>query len=337
MKNNIKWSFFEIRELFDVKRGKRIIHNEDYFDVQNNDYKYPVVTTTMKNNGIDGFYNQANFLGNCLVSAGEANGMFTTYQENDFWALDTVRVYTPKGFNLNKEIALFISTELTYNMFRYSYGRKAKQDNMDSLKLHLPIDEDNNPNWKYMEKYIKSLHNKPLTTTNAKNKIKNLNISKWKDFKISDLFKVKYGVNLELNALEQTTHDDKDGVAFVSRTEENNGISAYVIKLDDVEPQKEGTLTVAGGGSVLSTFVQTRPFYSGRDLYLLLEKDPMNIYVKLFIKTVIEQNKYRFAYGRQANKSLPDLIIKLPTKKDGKPNYKYMEDYIKSLPYGDRI
>ena len=35
-----------------------------------------------------------------------------------------------------------------------------------------------------------------------------------------------------------------------------------------------------------------------------------------------------------------DLIkstkIKLPTK-DNKPNWEYMENYIKSLPYGDRI
>ena len=29
--------------------------------------------------------------------------------------------------------------------------------------------------------------------------------------------------------------------------------------------------------------------------------------------------------------------IKLPAKKDGTLDYEYMENYIKSLPYGDRI
>jgi len=77
--------------------------------------------------------------------------------------------------------------------------------------------------------------------------------------KVNELFDVKYGVNLELNALQQTT----DGINFVSRTAKNNGVSARVARLLDVDPIPAGTISVAGGGSVMESFLQTAPYYSG--------------------------------------------------------------------------
>ncbi len=153
----------------------------------------------------------------------------------------------------------------------------------------------------------------------------------YKEFKVSDIFTVKYGVNLELNACNECERDDVDAVNFVARTAENNGVSAYVTKIDGVVPQKSGLISVAGGGSVLSTFLQKEPFYSGRDLYTLDAKDDISDEAKMFIITIIEKNKYKYSYGRQANKTLPDLLLKLPVDGNGMPDYKFMEDYIKSL------
>lgn len=123
--------------------------------------------------------------------------------------------------------------------------------------------------------------------------------------KVSALFEVKYGVNLELNKL---TIDDT-GVNFVSRTANNNGISAKVQLLPDVQPIEAGVLTVAGGGSVLETFLQPAPFYSGRDLYFLRPRRAMTVEQKLFYCMCIRANKYRFNYGRQANRTLRDLMV----------------------------
>ena len=80
----------------------------------------------------------------------------------------------------------------------------------------------------------------------------NLNDRDWAEFKVSDLFNVKYGVNLELNACIESDKTEIDSVNFVARTAENNGISARVMTIDGVEPQKKGLISVAGGGSVLS-------------------------------------------------------------------------------------
>lgn len=127
--------------------------------------------------------------------------------------------------------------------------------------------------------------------------------------KVIDLFDVEYGVNLELLNCEETTADDIDGINFVSRTASNNGVVAVVKKIDGVIPQKAGTLSCAGGGSVLETFLQTKPYYSGRDLYVLTPKKPMTIQEKLFYCMCIKANAYRYNYGRQANKTLKNLEL----------------------------
>lgn len=370
--NKRDWKEFKLEKLFTIRRGDRIVKDEDYFDTPPApDYKYRVITASATNNSVDGVYNQTNCLGNCLISCGEANGMFTTWQDEPCWALDTVRIYTPIGFTLSRNQGLYLACCLTFNMYRFSYGRKAKPDNMYSLDIDLPIQHHPNgtpvfdpekkyskkgyiPDWQFMENYIKSLRYKSLTTSRAHVAKKELKVAEWKDFDVGDIFNIQYGINMELNACEPCNMHDKDAVAFVARTSENNGISAFVKKEPDMVPQAAGTITCAGGGSVLSTFVQLHDFYSGRDLYLLNTKENLSVKTKLFLTTVLLKNQYRYSYGRQANKTLPTLLLKLPiqhhpdgtpvidpekkySKKGYIPDWQFMEDYINSLPYSDRI
>ncbi|WP_434478921.1 hypothetical protein [Gemmatimonas sp.] len=123
--------------------------------------------------------------------------------------------------------------------------------------------------------------------------------------KVSELFEVRYGVNLELNALKLSP----DGVAFVSRTARNNGVSARVEAVPGLAPLPAGTITVAGGGSVMESFLQCEPYYSGRDLYYLTPKVPMTDAQKLFYCACLRANRYRYSYGRQANRTLKDIVI----------------------------
>ncbi|KKR07767.1 MAG: hypothetical protein UT55_C0051G0009 [Candidatus Peregrinibacteria bacterium GW2011_GWE2_39_6] len=127
--------------------------------------------------------------------------------------------------------------------------------------------------------------------------------------KVSDLFTIKYGNSLELINLVQCKSTDKKSVPFVSRTEKNNGISAYVETELDVEPNPGHTLSVAGGGSVLSTFYQPLPFYTGFHVLVLEPKIKMSIIEMLFYAKCISANKYKYNYGRQANKTLKNILI----------------------------
>lgn len=66
----------------------------------------------------------------------------------------------------------------------------------------------------------------------------NLDVNNWKPFLLKNLFIIKYGVNLELNACDESIPE----VNFVSRTAENNGVSSRVLKIDSIVPQKAGLI-----------------------------------------------------------------------------------------------
>ena len=122
---------------------------------------------------------------------------------------------------------------------------------------------------------------------------------------ISELFSVTYGVNFELNRMTL----DSSGIPFVGRSDRNNGVTARVSPIPGVVPNPAGTLSVAGGGSVLATFLQFEPYYSGRDLFYLTPHLVMSDSQKLYYCACIRANRYRYSYGRQANKTLKDLLI----------------------------
>ncbi|MEH3125119.1 restriction endonuclease subunit S [Agrobacterium cavarae] len=127
---------------------------------------------------------------------------------------------------------------------------------------------------------------------------------------LSRLFDVKYGVNLELNACTVVL---TGGLNFVSRTARNNGVSARVLPLSGVKPIPAGTISVAGGGSVMESFLQPEAYYSGRDLYYLIAKEELSDQQKLFYCACLRANKYRFNYGRQANRTLKDILVPQPS------------------------
>ena len=273
--------------------------------------------------------------GNCIIFIcnGQGSVGYANYMDRDF--IGTTDIVAGYNDNLNCYNGLFIATILCLERPKYSFGRKWKTHLRNTI-IKLPKREDGTPDWDFMEQYIKSLRYKPITTMNTSNGI-SLDISQWKSFKVKDIFDVKYGINMELNACIIADANDNNAVNFVSRTEDNNGISARVKLVEGKIPQPAGTITCAGGGSVLSTFIQPEPFYSGRDLYLLIPRIDMSHYAKIFCVTIIKSNKYRYSYGRQANITLPDLELMLPADEDGNPDFIFMEEYVKKLPYADRI
>ncbi|ROH93817.1 S-CspCI protein [Stagnimonas aquatica] len=130
---------------------------------------------------------------------------------------------------------------------------------------------------------------------------------------VSDLFFLQYGHSLEFNRL--TVSDAPDAVNFVSRTIRNNGVSGRVERLPDVEPAAAGTVTVAlnGQGGAGAAFLQPFPFYSGYHVMVLTAKTPMTDQEKLWWVRCITANRFRFGFGRQANKTLAGLELPAPT------------------------
>jgi len=124
---------------------------------------------------------------------------------------------------------------------------------------------------------------------------------------LQEIFNVSYGNKFDLNKMNQ-----KEGsVHFVGRSAKNNGITANVAKLTDIKPYKSGLITVALGGSVLATFLQTKPFYTGQNIAVLSTKvENLTEIQKLYYCKVIHSNAYRFSTcGREANRTLKNLLV----------------------------
>lgn len=126
---------------------------------------------------------------------------------------------------------------------------------------------------------------------------------------LKELFTPIYGVNLELVNVEECRKNDYNSIRFVSRTEINNGVSAYVKRMVEVLPNPAHTISVAVSGSVLSSFYQDKEYYSGRDLYYLLPNKKMSKEEMIFYALCIKANKYKYNYGRAANKTLKDILL----------------------------
>jgi hypothetical protein len=126
--------------------------------------------------------------------------------------------------------------------------------------------------------------------------------------KLSDIFDIRYGHSLELNRLRLS--DKQVGIPFVSRRMGENGISAYVERLSDIEPYPAGDLTCAlSGNGVLTTFVQDRPYYTAFHVACLHPTTDLSKKTLLYYCTCIRANHYRYSWGRQANRTLGTLPV----------------------------
>jgi hypothetical protein len=158
IKNNVlnikneKFKEFNLFDLFNVRGSKSsFVQNEISFG------EYLYVTTSNKNNGVAGTSNIYTEEGNVITIDSATDGK-AFYQESRFVGSDHVEILEPINFELNKYIALFFVSILNLQIFRYSFGRKRSQTRIRKEKLFLPIDKNGDPDFKYMENYIKTLN-----------------------------------------------------------------------------------------------------------------------------------------------------------------------------------
>ncbi|MDO4948953.1 MAG: restriction endonuclease subunit S [Bacteroidales bacterium] len=140
--------------------------------------------------------------------------------------------------------------------------------------------------------------------------------------KVKDLFDIQFGNGFELNALTPV----RQGINFVARGMKDNGITARVEKVIGVLPFEAGAITVAASGSVMESFLQPEPFYTSYHVFVLTPKVEMSDAVKLYYCMCLRANKYKYSYGRQANETLPDLLI---------PSIEEIPDYVKGISLTD--
>ena len=222
----------------------------------------------------------------------------------------------------------FYCTCIQKNAFRFSYGRQADK----TLKnMELP---DTIP------AYVNNLNILPIRTTNTSFKYNKFDICDWKEFRLGDLFSSVYKAkSYAKQNMTICNAGENNAIAFITRTEENNACDCYIYNYN-LENIEEGNALVIGDTTATVSY-QANRFLCG-DHIVVCRAEWLNKYTALFIKTVLAKERYRYCYGRAFKKDLIlSTVVNLPATMtiDGKyvPDYDYMEGYIKSLPYGDRI
>lgn len=126
---------------------------------------------------------------------------------------------------------------------------------------------------------------------------------------LNEIFEIRHGNSLELNRLDLLA-SNAGGVPFVSRKSGENGISAFVAPIEGEELNAAGDLSCAlSGNGVLSTFLQEAPFYTGFHVSCLRAKSNLNRHQLLYYCMCIAANRYRYSYGRQANRTIKDILL----------------------------
>lgn len=150
-----------------------------------------------------------------------------------------------------------------------------------------------------------------------------LNNISWQEFVIEDLFKIESGKRLTRALMR------KGKYPFVGATDSNNGITAYISNLNT--SIDKNILGVNYNGSIVENFYHPYECLFSDDVKRFsLKNTKGNKYVYLFIKPMILAQKNKYTYGYKFNESrMRKQKILLPSTPEGKPDYAFMEAYMR--------
>lgn len=357
MKEQIKIKRFSVSEIFPI-----LINGRGNNGLLQDGTDLPYLGAKKSENGVMRYCAYDSSLkmdGNCIcfICNGAGSVGYTIYMDRPFIATsDLVMGYNP---DLNAVRAMYLVALFDLERPRFSYGRKWKSS-LRATTIPLPCDVNGNINWSAIDNFLtnKILPNLPPRTLNVWKKGVNTNSifpslsltdREWKWFRFDEIFKICKGFYNK-----KPENDPKGDIPFIGATDSNNGITSFTNLQTVMESTKTGELpnspieeklfsggciTVSNNGSVGYAFYQPIKFTCSHDvnpLYLLAR--PMNQYIGIFLCTLISLDRYRWNYGRKWRPfRMPSSLIKLPVNSIGEPDWDFMENYIKGLPFSDNI
>lgn len=348
-----QWGEFNLDDLFEFVGSKQVKsqHNLIETDKENG---IPFVVQSNQNNMVKCYVTKESLTsndeniydGNVLVL-----GVVTpvaSYQAEDFGASQSIILKSDKLNPLRGQFLVSVIRSVIESKYNYSNIpgiQKYKQD-VIPLPLKPTADPENytqeNIDWDYMEAVMSRV------TARAKDRLASLpqptdkkktpvDTSAWGEFLLKDIAILTNGNKFDKNKMSH----DNPSINFVSRTGFNNGISDFVDKIDGVEPYPAGAITLALGGSVGSTFVQPKPFYTGQNVGVI-EFENKSDKMKQFVAVVLNKvcSTQFSAFKNEINKHFKrDLTIPLPLKPSADPenytqddiDWDYMENFMQAI------
>ena len=345
---DVEWGEFKLIDIFDIKDG--------YYNKKpplDKDGTIPFLGATQNNNGVTAFYRQETiekwdkvgnlsskdvylrfFPGNCLAVTNNGSVGHIYYQLQMFTCSHDITPLYLKNYVLTKELAHFLIPLLQKSGESFEYGKKWRPKRMRKSKLMLPIDSQGQPNWQFMEDYIKQEQKQQAQKiidyyerklVELAGDVVGLDKVKWKTFRFTEVFQeIQRGKRL-------TKANQTNGpTPYISSTSENNGVDAFIGNETGIR-KFEDVLTLANSGSVGSTFYQQFEFVAS-DHVTALKSDNADKYAYLFLSTVVKRLEEKYSFNREINDSrIKREKVILPADKEGNPNFQYMSDFVKKL------
>ena len=141
----------------------------------------------------------------------------------------------------------------------------------------------------------------------------------WGEFFLEDIGEIKSGKDItKVNMVKGNT-------PYVSSSSQNNGVSAYVGNTN--ETLESNCISINRNGSIGYAFYHPYVALFSNDCRKF--KIIKNKYISLFISNQIKAQKEKYNYGyKMGTGRIKRQKILLPITDNGKPDYKFMSDYM---------
>ena len=329
---DLEWKEFFLDEIFsEIKRGKRL-KKDDH--VSGN---FPYVSSSALNNGVDSFVgnkNKVRKFGKCLSLANSGSVGACFYEPFEFVASDHVThlkgEYSPEQY-------LFMANMLNRLSEKYNFNREINDERIAREKILLPVNKDGEPIWDFIEKYIFDILNEKKRSYKvvAKKRIASLQYSdlpefsslNWKDFYLQEIFSIKKGNQNKMNTLKS------GNIPLVSAKKNNNAYKTFVTP-NNKELYKGNCITINNDGDGGAGLAFYQPYTMALDSHCtaLFPLEDISEDAMLFISMCLTMQNEQFGHGHSlSNGRMTTFKFMLPVNNADKPDYVYMEKYIRNL------
>lgn len=150
--NEKKWLPFKLNDVCIIQSGI------DIYDSERINGKIPYITSASINNGIKYFVSNINktICKNSISVNRNGSVGYAFYHKYDALYSNDCRKLTVKKCN-NEYVSLFITNQIMQQKEKYGYGYKMGTARLQKQNILLPVDELNEPDYEYMEQYIKNI------------------------------------------------------------------------------------------------------------------------------------------------------------------------------------
>lgn len=333
-----EWKTFIIGDLFSVKRP--IARNKDHYENGN----VPFVASGSGNNGVmkccKPHKNEELDNAGCITVSPVDGSAF--YQPYDFLGRGGAgsSILMLYADNINLYNGQFIAKMIANTCAcKYTYGHMGNKDSIKRERIMLPVDDNDEPDYQFMEDYMKELMAAKRKqyqeyveqrlvklgiddVENTKRGGYNLDLEskEWNPCRLSKLGKVESG--RDIYAMERVEGD----IPYITSGSQNNGIGYFVSNKNDT--LDKGYISFNRNGAVGLAFYHSYWSVMGNDCRKIhISNADKNIYVGLFIATAISMQSKLFSYSRKLGTARANkLQVMLPVDDNNEPDYELMEE-----------